>query len=119
MKKLALTLRYTASALVALVALVFTVLEGTLLITLDFTLYEDRLLSLLQLILRLLLASSALALGISSLVKRTRAFLPHSLCLLAAAAVTIPFVSNGIGIYLTAVAALFLLSQILSLKTQA
>lgn len=119
MKKLRLTLRYTASALVALVALAFTVLEGTLLVTLDFTLYEDKLLALLQLLLRLLIASSALALGVLSLVKRTRTFLPHSLCLLAATAVMIPFVSNGIGIYLTAVAALFLLSQILSLKTQA
>ena len=113
MKKFCLIFRYTASSLVALVALVFTVLEATLLVTLDFTLYEDQLIALLQLVLRLLMASSALTLGVLSLVKRAHSFLPHSLCLLASSVVMIPFVSNRFGIYFTVLSVLFLLSQLL------
>ena len=113
MKTFSLIFRYVASSLAALVALVFTVLETTLLVTLDFTLYENPLVALLQLVLRLLLASSALTLGILSLVKRTRSFLPHGLCLLASSVVMIPFVSNRFGIYFTVLSVLFLLSQLL------
>ena len=118
MKKFSLIFRYVTSFLVALLALVFTVLEATLLITLDFTLYENQILALVQLILRLFVASSALTLGIFSLVKRKRSFLPHSVCLSASSVVMIPFMSNNVGLYLTAVSALFLLSQILSYKIQ-
>ena len=113
MKTFSLIFRYVASSLAALVALVFTVLEATLLVTLDFTLYENPLVALLQLVLRLLIASSALTVGILSLVKRTRSFLPHSLCLLVSSVVMIPFVSNRFGIYFTVLSVLFLLSQLL------
>ena len=118
MKKFTLIFCYVASALVALVALVFTVLEATLLITLDFTLYENQFVALVQLLLRLLMAASAFALGILSLAKRKKSFLPHSLCLLASSVVMIPFVINHIGIYLAAISALFLISQLLSSKMQ-
>ena len=113
MKRFSLVFRYTASSLAALAALVFTVLEATLLVTLDFTLYENPLVALLQLVLRLLLASSALTVGILSIVKRTRSFSPHGLCLFGASVVMIPFVSNHFGLYFAAVSALFLLSQVL------
>lgn len=116
MKKFNIILRYISSSLVVLVALVFTVLEATLLVTLDFTLYEDQFLAFVQLILRLAISSSALALGILSLIKRTRSFVPHSLCLLISSTVMIPFVSNNFGIYFTLVSALFVLSQILFSK---
>ena len=118
MKKFSLVFRCAASVLVLLVALVFTVLEATLLVTLDFALYENQVLAFVQLVLRFFIASSALALGIFSLVKRKKSFLPYSICLLASSAIMIPFMSNGIGIYLTAVSALFLISQILSYKTR-
>ena len=118
MKKISLVFRYVTSILVALVALVFTILEATLLVTLDFTLYENQLIALVQLILRFLIASSALTLGIFSLVKRKQSFLPYSICLLVSSVIMIPFMSNGIGIYLTAVSALFLASQMLSYKTK-
>ena len=119
MKKFSIVLRYISSSLVALVALAFTVLEATLLVTLDFTLYENQFTAFIQLFLKFLIASSALALGVFSLIKRARSFLPHSLCLLASTLVMIFFASNSIGIYFTAVAALFALSQLLSSKAQA
>ena len=113
MKRFSLILRTLSGSLVALVALVFTVLEATLLVTLDFTLYENELLALLQLVVRLLIGAASLTLGIVSLIKRTRSFLPESICLLAASAAMIPFVSNGFGLYFTAVSALFVLSHFL------
>ena len=118
MKKFSRIFRFVSASLVALVALAFTVLEATLLLTLDFLLYENPLVAFIQLVLRLLLAVAALTLGILSLVKRTHSFLPHGLCLLVSSAVMIPFMSNHVAVYLTAVAALFVLSQLLSLKVQ-
>ena len=115
MKKFSLALRYASSALVSLVALVFAVLEATLLITLDFCLYENQFIALAQLFLRLLIASLALTLGIASLIKRKRTFFGYSLCLFASSVALIPFVSNGIGVCLAAVSALFCLSQVLEL----
>ena len=118
MKSFALALRYAINSLVALFSLAFTVLEATLLLTLDFTLYENRLLALIQIILRLLIASSALTLGIAALIKRTRCFLPHSICLLASSVVMIFFASNNVGIYFTVLSALFMLLQLLFSKMQ-
>ena len=118
MKTFSRILRYVASSLVGIVALVFAILETTLLVTLDFVLYENQFVALIQLVLRLLIALSAMALGVVSLVKAKRSFLSQSLCLLVATAVMIPFVSNNIAIYFTAVSGLFALSQFLSFKTQ-
>jgi hypothetical protein len=116
MKKIGLIFRYATSSLVALVALVFTVLELTLIVTLDFYLYENQLIVFIQLILRLLLASGALAVGVLAMVKRTRSFLPHSIFLLVSSVVMIPFVSNHIAIYFAAISALFMLSECIFLK---
>lgn len=118
MKRCSLVLRVLSGSLVALVSLVFIVLEGTLLVTLDFNLYENELIALVQLAFKLLLAISACSLGVVSLVKGERSFLPESLCLLASSAVMIPFVSNGFGWYFTAVSALFVLSHLIFSKTK-
>ena len=113
MRKFNAVFRYVTSSLVTLVAFVFTVLEATLLVTLDFTLYENPAIALLQLILRLLIGSGALTLGILSMVKGDKTFVPHAVCLLVSSAVMIPFVSNNIALYFTAVSALFLISQLM------
>ena len=55
---------------------------------------------------------------VAALLKRTRSFLPHSLCLFASTLVMAPFVSNSIGLYLAVLAALFLLSEILFVKVR-
>jgi hypothetical protein len=117
MKKFSFILRVISSALVILLALVFTVLEVTLLVTLDFALYENGLLAFVQLFLKLLIAMAAGALGLLSLIKRARPFLKESIGLLVSSAVMLPFISNGFGIYITAVCALFMLSQLLFAKT--
>ena len=119
MKKFSFILRIATGSLVAIVALVFTVLEATLLITLDFQLYERVLLAIIQILLRLLIAGSVLTLGIVSIVKNKSVFLSESIYLFALSAVMIPFVSNGFGIHFTAVSALFILSQLLFSKAHA
>lgn len=116
MKTLSLVLRVLSGALVALVALVFTVLEGTLLVTLDFALYENQAVALIQLVLKLLIALIALAIGVLSLVKRSRSFFFEGICLLLGSAVMIPFVSNHFGLCFTAVSAFFMLSHWLCRK---
>ena len=118
MKVFNLIFRITTGVLVALVALVFTVLEGTLLVTLDFILYENELLALLQLVLRLVLSLSALTLGITSIVKSKRSFFYEGLCLIAVSALMIPLVSNGFGIYFTIIATLFATSHLIYSKTE-
>ena len=113
MRKLSLVLRIVSGALVSLVAFVFAVLEVTLLVTLDFALYENQFIAFIQLALRIILALAALTLGVLSLVKTGRSFLREGICLTASTAVMIPFVSNNVGLYFTAVAALFELSHLL------
>ena len=113
MFRLSLVLRIVSGALVALVAFVFAVLEVTLLVTLDFTLYENQFIAFIQLALRIILALAALALGVLSLAKPGRSFLREGICLTASTAVMIPFISNNVGLYFTAVAALFALSHLL------
>ena len=115
---MSIILRVISGVLVSLVALVFTVLEGTLLFTLDFLLYENELVAFVQLMLKLLIAASALTVGVLSLVMRKRTFLLEGVCLTLSAASMIPFVSNNFGIYFTAVAVLFLLSHLISYRAE-
>ena len=110
MKKMSLALRIFSGILVSILALVFTVFETTLLITLDFTLYENELIAFIQLLLKVFIAVYALAVGIFSLFKRSRSFLTESLCLFMSSLVMIPFVSNNFGIYFTAVSFVFILT---------
>lgn len=113
MKKLSVALRLISGILVAVVALVFVILEATLLITLDFKLYENQTLAFIQLILRLIIAAYALVLGVLSIVKSKRSFLWEGICLLAASAVMIFFASNNVGVYFTILSLLFVMSHLL------
>ena len=114
MKSFSFALRMISGSLVVLAALIFTVIEVTLLVTLDFYLYENEFIAFVQLILKLSLALSAGTLGVLSLVKMNRSFLTESVCLLLSSAVMIPFISNGFGIFITAVSALFVFSNVCS-----
>lgn len=116
MRKFSTALRAVIGVLVALVALVFAVIEGTLLMTLDFNLYENEALALIQLTLRLVVALAAFTLGLLALLNRRRAFLPECIALSVAAAVMTPFITNGIGIYVTALSVLFMLSDLFFYK---
>ena len=113
MKKLSVALRLISGILVAIVAVVFVILEATLLITLDFKLYENQTLAFIQLILRLIIAAYALGLGVLSIIKSKRSFLWEGICLLAASVVMIFFASNNVGVYFTILSLLFVISHLL------
>ena len=115
MKKLSVALRLISGILVAVVAVVFVILEATLLITLDFKLYENQMLAFIQLILRLIIAAYALVLGVLSIIKSKRSFLWEGICLLAASVVMIFFASNNVGVYFTILSLLFVISHLLFL----
>lgn len=113
MKKLSVALRLISGILVAVVAVVFVILEATLLITLDFKLYENQTLAFIQLILRLIIAAYALVLGVLSIIKSKRSFLWEGICLLAASVVMIFFASNNVGVYFTILSLMFVISHLL------
>ena len=113
MKKLSVALRLISGILVAVVAVVFVILEATLLVTLDFKLYENQTLAFIQIILRLIIAAYALALGVLSIIKSKRSFLWEGICLLAASLVMIFFASNNVGVYFTIFLLLFVISHLL------
>ena len=112
MKILSTVLRSVFALVVIILALAFAAIEVSLLLTLDFTLFENEALALVQLILKLAIALSSLVLGLFALIKTKRSFLTESICLLLSSAVMIPFISNGIGIYIAIVAVLFMLTNL-------
>ena len=118
MKKAVNILRIASGILVALVALVFFVLEATLLITLDFMLYERELIALMQLVFKLSISAIALAIGTLSIVKKSRSFLIEGACLLVSTVFMTPFISNNFGIYFAIISAVFVLSQLLLQKAR-
>ena len=112
MKILSTVLRSVFALVVIILALAFAAIEVSLLLTLDFTLFENEALALVQLILKLAIALSSLVLGLFALIKTKRSFLTESICLLLSSAVMIPFISNGIGIYIAIVAVFFMLTNL-------
>lgn len=118
MKTLGRILRVVSGALVALLSLVFLIIEVTLFATLDFALFENELIAFMQLTFRLILALGAFAMALLSIIKRSRIFAAESICLLAAMLVMAPFVTNNFGPVFVGVSALFSLSHLISLKTE-
>ena len=110
MKKCLSLIRIIAAVLLTLVSLAFIIIEGALLLSGDFLLYEYPIIALVQLLARLLLPTASLAVGLLSLIQHRR-FRYESICFAAAAAFTAPFLSNQVGVYLFLVAAFFALSQ--------
>ena len=111
MKTFGLILRIFASVLVTIVALAVCIVETTMLVTLDFMLYEHEVLAFVQIFLRLSIAACALVIAVWSIVQKSRSFLWESIAIFVACAVMIPFVSNLFGIYFTALAALFAIAH--------
>ena len=118
MKTVILSLRILSAVLVAAGALALVIVEGALLISGDFLLYERPVAAFLRLSLRLILPAGTLAVALLSLILRRRSYLFEGLCLLSATALTAPFLSNHFGLYFTALAALFTLSQLLDRSTR-
>ena len=107
MKVCLTTLRILIRAATLTVSLIFVIIEGTLLLTGDFLLYESPVLAFLQLCLRLTIPAAAFALSLLSLIRRRHSFFFESLCLLIAVIAIAPFLTNHFGLYFILLAALF------------
>jgi hypothetical protein len=104
--------RVITAVLLAVASLAFIIIEGALLLSGDFRLYENPAIALAQQFVRLLLPAVSLTVGLRALIHaRHRRFRPESLCFAASAALTAPFASNRIGVYCFLLCALFALSQ--------
>lgn len=113
MKTFGLILRIFFSVLVAIVGLAFAVVEATMLVTLDFMLYEHEFLAFLQIVLRFSIAAYALVIAVWSIVKPSRSFVWESIALFVACAVMIPFASNMFGVYFAALSVLFAIAHVI------
>lgn len=117
MKRFCFILNMTASVLVMLVALVYILLEGTLLFLGDFLLYDMPVIAFFQRCVRLAIPLFAFLSALLSVIRRGHEMLFLSLCLLVSTAVISPFVSNHIGVGLVALSALFVISSLLCRHT--
>ena len=105
--------RIITAVLLTVASLAFMIIEGALLLSGDFQLYENPAIALAQQFVRLLLPAVSLTVGLLSLIRRRR-FRLESLVFTVAAAIIAPSLSNQIGIYLLLLSALFALAQWIS-----
>lgn len=110
MKKTARILNLITSALLMLIGLIFTVIEGYLLFSGDFLLFESEFLAFIQIFLRLCLAISVFLLGLFTVIKKERSFLHESIALLLLVGMMAAFLTNGFGLYFTVLATLHALT---------
>ncbi len=109
MKKAATILFIIASSLVALVALVFIIIEGRLVLSFDWSLHEHEFLGFLQYLARLGISLLCLITGVCSIVYQGRkTFVFEGVVLTSIAVATLIFASNSFGIYFIILAALYL-----------
>lgn len=106
-------LKAVTSFLLTVLGAAFVFIEGYLLFTGDFLLFEVQAIAFLQMLLRLCLALMAMVLGIFGLIKRGRSQLFESIVLLAVTIVIAPFLTNGFGMYFILFALLLVIANTL------
>lgn len=113
MKKTATILFIIASSLVALVAIAFTIIEGRLVLSFDWSLHENEFVAFLQYLARLGISVLCLITGVGSIVyHHKKTFVFEGSVLVAIAVATLIFASNSFGIYFMILGSLYLGSSI-------
>jgi hypothetical protein len=113
MKKFSNVLLIIFSLIIALVSLVFVIIEGRLILSFDWTLHEHEFLGFLQYLARLGIAALCLATSISSVVYHNRkSFVFEGIVFLVTALVLSIFATNGFGLYFTIAAVVYLASAV-------
>lgn len=111
MKKAYDILRSCVLILCVLVALVFLAVEGWLLLSGDWKLFEYPGLACMQLVLRIALLLPGLLVCCFALVRKDRSFVAAGLGFLAASVIAVFSLSNGLGWALVLLSGLFLLTD--------
>lgn len=111
MKKFSNVLLIIFSLIIALVSLVFVVIEGRLILSFDWTIHEHEFLGFLQYLARLGIAALCFATSISSVVYHNRkSFVFEAIVFLVTTLVLSIFATNGFGLYFTIAAVVYLAS---------
>ena len=112
MKKWSLVLRAASSLPVLLAGLIWAALEGFLLFSGDWLLYENQALAFIQEGLKWMMAVLALYQGGRGVLWPDRPAAFGGICMFAASAAAAPLMSNGFGLYFCLAAAIFLLCHL-------
>lgn len=113
MKKAANIILCTVSVIIAILSLAFLVIEGRLLLSFDWALYEHEFLGFIQCLAKVGLSILCLATSVSSIVYMARkAFIFEGLCLLSLAVAISLSATNGVGLYMIIAASLYLASAV-------
>lgn len=112
MKTLSRILNIFSSSLMMIVGVAFVFVEGCLIFTGDFLLFEFPAVAFIQMLLRLLLAAGTFTLGLFVIIKKDRDFLPESLAALACSFLLATFATNGFGLYFILLAGSFVLTNL-------
>lgn len=116
MKIFSRILNLCSAVLLALIGVAFCFIEGCLIFSGDFLLFESPILAFLQMLFRFGLAAGAVALGVLVIVKKEKSFLYEGLVALVCAIIMAPFLTNGFGLYFSLIAGAFCLSNSLYKK---
>ena len=109
MKKASSIIFIIFGSIVALIALLFIVIEGRLLLSFDWTLHEQEFLGFAQYLARLALAIYAFSVAINSIrYREQKNFIFEGASILAIAIGVAIYATNGFGIYFIILAALYL-----------
>ena len=109
MKKASNVILIIVSVIIAIVSLAFVILEGRLVLSFDWSLHEHEFLGFIQYVARLGIAILCLATSVSSIVYINRkGFVFEGFCLLAVAIAISTGATNGVGLYLTILAIVYL-----------
>lgn len=113
MKKIAKGLLISISVILAIISLAFTIIEGRLLLSFDWSLHEQGLLGFVQYLARLGIAVLCLATSISSIVYiNKKDFIFEGCCMLTVAIAIAINATNGVGLYLIIAGALYLAATV-------
>ena len=113
MKKFAKGFLIFFSVRLAIISLAFTIIEGRLVLSFDWSLHEHELLGFVQYLARLGVAILCLATSISSIVYMNRkSFIFEGCCMLAVAIAIATNATNGIGLYLIIASTLYLVATV-------
>jgi hypothetical protein len=112
MKTAARILNILSSSVLMIIGVAFVFIEGCLIFTGDFLLFESPVRAFLQMILRFALASGVFTLGLFVIIKKERTFIFESILALAVSLLISPFLTNGFGLYFVLLAVVFTLTNL-------
>ena len=103
------------SVVVCVAGLAFTFIEGRLIVSGDWLLFDSPIVGLMQYLIRLAVAVGGITVGVMAIARlKTRSVVVESAYLWLASIVIAIFASNGVGVYILLLASVYLLLNVLA-----